>query len=66
MRSLIPRRLDLVLETLGVLMLIGAAVFWAWTERQSLLLMMSAVTLVAVGAFQGAQQQLPSVPGESR
>lgn len=37
-------------EIAGLALLIGATVFWAATGRQSVMVMMSALTLIALGA----------------
>lgn len=42
----------------GGLVLIGAGVVWAVTDRQSVLMVMSGVFLLLTGALQGAQTPL--------
>lgn len=60
--SYLPPRL---LQILGILLLIGSAVFWAITGRESLLLMSAAMSLIGLGAFQGIRvtltQELPPI-----
>lgn len=51
----LPPRL---LQLLGVALLIGSAVFWAVTGRESVLLMSSAMSLIGLGAYAGAQNAL--------
>lgn len=52
-----------ILQVLGIVLLIGSAVFWAWTGRESVLLMSSAMSLIGLGAYAGAQHALKR-PGE--
>lgn len=49
-----------VLQSLGVLLLVGSAVFWAFSGRESVLLMSSAMSLIGLGAYAGAQNALRS------
>jgi hypothetical protein len=51
----LPPRL---LQTIGVALLIGSAVFWAITGRESLVLLSSAMSLIGLGAYAGAAQTL--------
>lgn len=48
-------------EIAGLALLIGAALFWAATGRESLMVMMSALTLIALGAVRH-----PAGPPRSR
>lgn len=48
------------LQGLGVLLLIGSAVFWGISGRESVLLMSSAMSLIGLGAYAGAQNALRS------
>lgn len=48
-------RLHTALIAGGAIVLIGATVFWAVTDRQSALMAMSGVFLLLTGALQGAQ-----------
>lgn len=52
--TLAPR----TLQVAGLVLLVGAAVFWAATGRESLLIMSAAMTLIAGGAFRGIQLSL--------
>ena len=47
-----------VLQLLGVVLLVGSAIFWAVTGRESVLLMGAAMSLIGLGAYRGAQQAL--------
>ena len=68
-RYLSPR----LLQLLGLILLIASAVFWAVTERESVLLMSSAMSLIGLGAYAGTQKALrrrpdpgqPSTNGDS-
>lgn len=53
-RYLSPR----ILQVLGILLLVGSAVFWAASGRESILLMSSAMSLIGLGAYAGAQAAL--------
>lgn len=55
MENRLPPR---VLQIVGLALLVGAAVFWAYTGRESLLLMSAAMTLIAGGTFRGIQIDL--------
>lgn len=62
-----PRRDDRYLspasiQIIGILLLIGSAVFWAVTGRESVLLMSSAMSLIGFGAYRGAQDALRRGP----
>lgn len=48
----------ILLQTLGVVLLIGSAVFWGITGRESVLLMGAAMSLIGLGAYRGVQQAL--------
>jgi hypothetical protein len=48
----------LTLQVVGVLLLIGSAVFWGITGRESVLMMSSAMSLIGLGAYKGAQEAL--------
>lgn len=39
-------------------MLVGTAIFWAVTGRESVLMVSSAMSLIGLGAYKGAQQTL--------
>lgn len=43
----------IILQVLGILLLIAAAIFWALTDRESSLIMGAAMTLIGLGAFEG-------------
>jgi len=43
-----------VLQGVGLLLLVGAAVFWAVTGRESVLVMGAAMSLIGLGAYKGA------------
>jgi len=60
-RYLSPR----LLQLLGLVLLIASAVFWAVTARESVLLMSSAMSLIGLGAYAGAQRALRNGNGES-
>ena len=51
----LPPRL---LQLLGVLLLVGSAIFWAVTSRESALLMSAAMTLILLGSYRGALDSL--------
>lgn len=51
----LPARL---LQGIGLLLLIGAAVFWAFTGRESALLMSAAMSLILLGAYRSALNTL--------
>lgn len=53
----------LALQIVGVLLLVGSAVFWAVTGRESVLMMSSAMSLIGLGAYKGAQEALKT-PGK--
>lgn len=53
-RYLSPR----ILQVLGICLLIGSAVFWGVSGRESVLLMSSAMSLIGLGAYAGAQAAL--------
>lgn len=53
-RYLSPRLLQIV----GVTLLLGSAVFWGVTGRESVLLMGAAMSLIGLGAYRGVQQAL--------
>lgn len=55
--SYLPPR---ILQLLGIVLLIGSAVFWGATGRESVLLMSSAMSLIGLGAYAGAQNALRS------
>jgi len=57
-RYLSPR----LLQLLGLILLIASAVFWAVTERESVLLMSSAMSLIGLGAYAGTQKALRRDP----
>jgi hypothetical protein len=60
-RYLSPR----ILQVLGILLLVGSAVFWGVTGRESVLFMSSAMSLIGLGAY--AQAALGSrVPPADR
>lgn len=50
-----------VLQLLGVLLLIGAVVFWALTGRESAYVMGAAMTLILLSGYQGALATLRRV-----
>ncbi len=43
----------ILIQTVGLLLLIGAAVFWAVTGHESPLLVGAALTLIGIGAYSG-------------
>lgn len=43
-----------VLQLVGLLLLLGSGAFWALTQRESLLLVSSAMTLILGGTLRGA------------
>jgi len=47
-----------VLQIVGICLLIGSAIFWAYTGRESLDLMSAAMGLIGIGAFQGLRVTL--------
>lgn len=47
-----------VLQVVGLVLLVGFAVFWGVTGRESVLLMSAAMTLVLLGAYKGAVDAL--------
>lgn len=53
-RYLSPR----LLQIIGVLLLMGSAVFWGVTGRESVLLMGAAMSLIGLGAYRGVQRAL--------
>jgi hypothetical protein len=52
-----------ILQVLGIILLIASAIFWGATGRESVLLMSSAMSLIGLGAYAGAQVALRT-PGE--
>lgn len=50
MNAYLPARL---LQLLGVVLLVAAAVFWAVTGHESALFVGAAMTLIGLGAYQG-------------
>lgn len=42
-----------LIQSVGLVILIGAAVFWAWTGRESALLMSAALSLIGIGTYKG-------------
>lgn len=60
----------LLLQIIGVMLLLGSAVFWGVTGRESVLLMGAAMSLIGLGAYRGVQQALlrdppPPAPGST-
>lgn len=47
-----------LLQVVGLLLLVGSVVFWMLTGRESVLMMSSAMTLIATGAYRGATKSL--------
>lgn len=47
-----------LLQLLGVVLLVGSAVFWAVTGRESVLLMGAAMSLIGLGAYRGVTKAL--------
>lgn len=47
-----------ILQVVGLLLLIGSAVFWGLTGRESVLLMSSAMSLIGIGAYRGVYEAL--------
>lgn len=47
-----------ILQIVGLMLLIGAAVFWALTGRESALLMSAAMSLILLGAYRSALNTL--------
>jgi hypothetical protein len=47
-----------LLQLLGVALLVGSAVFWAVTGRESVLLMGAAMSLIGLGAYRGVTKAL--------
>ena len=43
-----------LLQSVGLLLLIGSVIFWAATGRESVLMVSSAMTLIGGGALRGA------------
>lgn len=56
-RFLSPR----TLQTVGLLLLIGFAVFWAITGKESVLLVGAAGSLTLLGGYERARQELERV-----
>lgn len=54
------------LQVIGVLLLLGSAVFWAVTGRESVLLMTSAMTLIGVGSYRSAIESLRNLPNGNK
>lgn len=52
----------ILLQSVGVLLLIGSAVFWALTDRESVLMMSSAMSLIGLGAYRGMKRDLEQAP----
>ena len=52
-----------LLQLLGVALLVGSAVFWAATGRESVLLMGAAMSLIGLGAYRGVTKAL-TTPSE--
>lgn len=48
----------ILLQLLGVALLVGSAVFWGVTGRESVLLMSSAMSLIGIGAYRGVSNLL--------
>ena len=46
------------LQLVGLLMLVGFAIFWGVTGRESALLMSAAMSLILLGAYRGAVEAL--------
>lgn len=57
----LPPRL---LQLLGIALLIGSAVFWGWTGRESALLMGAAMSLILLGSYKGALDVLKNQRGD--
>lgn len=47
-----------VLQYIGIALLLASAAFWAVTDRQSVLLMSGAMTLISVGSYSGVRDAL--------
>lgn len=47
-----------ILQIVGLMLLVGAAVFWALTGRESALLMSAAMSLILLGAYRSALNTL--------
>lgn len=50
----------MLLQVIGVCLLVGSAVFWGVTGRESVLLMGAAMSLIGLGAYRGVTQALTS------
>lgn len=48
----------IILQLLGIALLVGSAVFWGVTGRESVLLMSSAMSLIGIGAYRGVSNLL--------
>lgn len=44
-----------LIQSVGIVLLITAGIFWAVTGRESVLMISSAMTLIAAGVVRGAQ-----------
>jgi hypothetical protein len=51
MNGYLPAR---ILQAVGLVLLIAAAVFWGFTGRESALLVSAAMSLILLGAYRGA------------
>lgn len=48
----------IVLQLIGVALLVGSAIFWGLSGRESVLLMGAAMSLIGLGAYRGVQKAL--------
>jgi len=48
------------LQIVGLILLIGFAIFWGVTGRESALLMSAAMSLILLGAYRGAVEAIKS------
>jgi hypothetical protein len=51
-----------ILQVIGILLLIGSAIFWAYTGRESLLFISAALSLIGIGTVQGIRVTLSQSP----
>ena len=54
-----------VLQLLGCCLLVGSVVFWSVTGRESVLMVSAAMSLIGLGAYKGAQEQLERKNGRN-
>lgn len=47
-----------LLQVVGIILLVGSAVFWAVSGRESVLLMSASMSLIGLGAYRGVTQAL--------